>query len=67
MQRTLEGLELDATQRLRLEAFINQKHKIGELTVEDFRDMGDLGAGNGGVVKKVLHIPSGLVMARKVC
>ncbi|ODM98529.1 Dual specificity mitogen-activated protein kinase kinase 1 [Orchesella cincta] len=29
--------------------------------------VGELGAGNGGGGGKVLHKPSGLIMARKVC
>lgn len=58
---------MDDQQRIRLEAFLCQKEKVGELTSEDFLEMGELGAGNGGVVTKVLHQPSGLIMARKVC
>lgn len=68
LQRTLEGLELDVQQRNRLEAFLCQKQKVGDdLLPEDLKDMGELGAGNGGVVTRVLHKPSGLIMARKVC
>lgn len=66
MHKTLEGLELDDQQRRRLEAFLSQKQKVGELNADDFDSLGELGAGNGGVVTKVLHRPSGLVMARKV-
>ena len=33
---------------------------------EDFEKLGELGAGNGGVVTKVRHKTSKLVMARKV-
>ncbi|KAI9225046.1 kinase-like domain-containing protein [Blastocladiella britannica] len=36
-----------------------------DLLAADFDDLGDLGAGNGGAVKKVLHRPTGCVMARK--
>lgn len=44
-----------------------QKQKLGgELIDEDFEKLGELGVGNGGVVAKVLHKPSGLIMARKV-
>lgn len=40
---------------------------MGELTSDDhFEKLGELGAGNGGVVVKVLHKPSSLIMARKV-
>ncbi|XP_054159585.1 dual specificity mitogen-activated protein kinase kinase 2-like, partial [Oppia nitens] len=37
-----------------------------ELNAEDFDNLGELGAGNGGVVTKVIHRPSGLIMARKL-
>ena len=36
------------------------------MSLEDFQDQGELGEGNGGVVMKVVHLPSGLVMAKKV-
>lgn len=45
---------------------MTQKQKVGELTADVFDKIGELGAGNGGVVMKVLHRPTGLVMARKV-
>ncbi|KAG8177191.1 hypothetical protein JTE90_027693 [Oedothorax gibbosus] len=66
LQKTLEGLDLDEQQRRRLENFLTQKQKVGELSVEDLENLGELGAGNGGVVTKVLHKRSGLVMARKL-
>ncbi|XP_022656451.1 dual specificity mitogen-activated protein kinase kinase 1-like [Varroa jacobsoni] len=66
LRRTLEGLDIDDQQRKRLEAFLSQKQKVGELTAEDFENLGELGAGNGGVVTKVLHKPTGLIMARKL-
>lgn len=66
LHKTLEGLELDDQQRKRLETFLTDKQKVGELKDEDMEKMGDLGAGNGGVVTKVLHRPSKLVMARKL-
>jgi len=52
-----------------MELFLCQKEKIGgELSDADFEKMkdGELGAGNGGVVMKVKHKSSGLIMARKV-
>ena len=49
-----------------MEEFLSQKQKIGELVEDDFKKLGELGAGNGGVVTKVLHHSSNLVMARKV-
>lgn len=65
--RTLEGLEMDDQQRKRLETFILAKRKVGDLiSSDDFTEMGELGAGNGGVVTKVLHRPTKTVMARKM-
>lgn len=63
---TLEGLELDDQQRKRLENFLSDKQKVGELKDEDFSNMGELGTGSAGVVAKVLHKPTKLVMARKL-
>lgn len=66
LQKSLEGLEIDDQQRKRLEAFLSQKQKVGELVSDDLENLGELGAGNGGVVTKNLHRPSGLIMARKL-
>jgi mitogen-activated protein kinase kinase 1 len=66
LQERLEELEMDDTQRKRMEFFLCQKEKIGELSDDDFDKLGELGAGNGGVVTKVRHRSSGLIMARKV-
>lgn len=66
LQKKLEELELDEQQRKRLEAFLTQKQKVGELKDDDFEKICELGAGNGGVVFKVSHRPSSLIMARKV-
>ncbi|KAK1158066.1 dual specificity mitogen-activated protein kinase kinase 1 [Acipenser oxyrinchus oxyrinchus] len=66
LQKKLEELELDEQQRKRLEAFLTQKQKVGELKDDDFEKICELGAGNGGVVFKVSHRPSGLIMARKL-
>lgn len=57
---------MDEEQRKRLESFLGQKEKVGELCDEDFEKLGELGAGNGGVVMKVRHKKYGLIMARKV-
>lgn len=40
--------------------------EFGELRAEDFRVVGDLGAGAGGQVDKVVHLPTGKIMAKKV-
>lgn len=66
LQRQLEELDIDDLQRERLQVFLRQKQKAGELSDDDFDKLGELGAGNGGVVTKVKHRPSGLIMARKV-
>ena len=67
LQKRLGEMDIDDNQRKRLEQFLTQKKKVGELCADDFEKLGELGAGNGGVVTKVLHKPSGLTMARKVC
>ncbi|KAJ8277280.1 hypothetical protein GJAV_G00073490 [Gymnothorax javanicus] len=66
LQKKLGELDLDEQQRKRLEAFLTLKAKVGELKDEDFHHICELGAGNGGVVNKVRHKPSGLIMARKL-
>lgn len=66
LQKKLGELDLDDQQKKRLEAFLTQKAKVGELKDDDFHRICELGAGNGGVVNKVRHKPSGLVMARKL-
>lgn len=38
-----------------------------DLKAEDLELVGEVGAGNGGTVSKVRHIPTGAIMARKVC
>jgi serine/threonine protein kinase len=38
----------------------------GELNGDDLEKLSELGCGNGGVVMKVRHKPSGIIMARKV-
>ncbi|KAB5535782.1 hypothetical protein PHYPO_G00121910 [Pangasianodon hypophthalmus] len=66
LQKKLEELDLDEQQKKRLEAFLTQKAKVGELKDDDFQHICELGAGNGGVVNKVCHKPSRLIMARKL-
>ncbi|KAF5277247.1 hypothetical protein FQR65_LT00355 [Abscondita terminalis] len=62
----LEELDMDDSQRKRIEVFLCQKEKIGELSDDDFEKLGELGSGNGGVVMKVRHRSSRLIMARKL-
>ncbi|CAD7087064.1 unnamed protein product [Hermetia illucens] len=66
LTETLEELEMDDTARRRIKVFLSLKEKIGELSDEDLEKLGELGSGNGGVVMKVRHIPTGLIMARKL-
>ncbi|XP_040911438.1 dual specificity mitogen-activated protein kinase kinase 2b isoform X2 [Toxotes jaculatrix] len=65
LKKILEELDLDEQQKKRLEAFLTQKAKVGELKDDDFHRICELGAGNGGVVNKECHKPSGIIMARK--
>lgn len=66
LTETLEELEMDENARKRIKVFLSQKEKIGELSDEDLQKLGELGSGNGGVVMKVRHIPTQLIMARKL-
>ena len=62
----MKELDLDEIQRRRLEHFLTQKQQVGELSGEECEKLGELGAGNGGVVTKILHKPTKLTMARKL-
>ncbi|XP_011677450.1 dual specificity mitogen-activated protein kinase kinase 1 isoform X2 [Strongylocentrotus purpuratus] len=69
LTKKLDNLDLDEPQRKRLEEFMVDKRKImeiGEFCNDDFEVLKELGAGNGGVVTKVKHKMSGMVMARKL-
>ncbi|XP_065312928.1 dual specificity mitogen-activated protein kinase kinase 1-like isoform X3 [Gordionus sp. m RMFG-2023] len=66
LQKRLSELDLDDFERNRMELFFRQKSQLGELNAEDFENLGELGAGNGGVVTKALHKPTGTLMARKM-
>ena len=70
LQNRMENVDMagcDETQKERLTEFLISKDKVGELNGDDLEKLGELGAGNGGVVNKVLHKPSSQIMARKVC
>lgn len=45
---------------------LNSENKYHDLRNEDLKDMQELGQGNGGSVKKVEHVPTGTIMAKKV-
>lgn len=66
IQERIEDLNMNDTEKKRLETFLCQKIAIGELTDDDLEKLGELGAGNGGVVMKVRHKKSGYIMARKL-
>jgi len=66
LTETLEGLDMGDTERKRIKMFLSQKEKIGELSDEDLEKLGELGSGNGGVVMKVRHTHTHLIMARKL-
>ncbi|OBZ71194.1 Dual specificity protein kinase FUZ7 [Grifola frondosa] len=44
---------------------MNSENKYHDLRNEDLKDMQELGQGNGGSVKKVEHVPTGTIMAKK--
>lgn len=44
---------------------MNSEKKL-DLKNEDLKELSELGQGNGGSVKKVEHIPTGMLMAKKV-
>lgn len=59
-------MDIDENEKNRLRTFLTQKEKVGEIRVEDLEKLGELGSGNGGVVTKVRHIPTNIIMARKL-
>ena len=62
-------LDISEEQRAKLYTFLEEKEEIvrhGEMKDSQFESLAELGFGNGGVVMKVRHKPSGTVMARKV-
>ena len=62
----LNELDINDEQKSRQKEFFLQKEKVKELISEDFRNLGEIGSGNGGVVTKVEHKPTKLIMARKL-
>lgn len=45
---------------------IDSENKYSDLRNEDLKDIQELGQGNGGSVKKVEHVPTGTIMAKKI-
>ena len=69
LTKAVDHMKLTDEQKSNLMDFLEQKKKIsdhGELRDQQFKRLDELGFGNGGVVLKVQHKPSDLVMARKV-
>lgn len=66
LQKKLDELDINDQQKQRLREFLEQKEKIGDLMPEDLKGLGEIGSGNGGVVTKVEHKPTKLLMARKL-
>lgn len=56
LSSTLANLDLNASGR-----------KKFDVKSEDLKNLQELGQGNGGSVMKVEHVPTGTIMAKKVC
>ena len=70
LSKAIKELELSDEQKVNMSTFLEQKREIlrhGELREVHFGRLAELGYGNGGVVLKVEHKPSRIIMARKVC
>ena len=68
--KNMDSSEITDEERGNMIAFLEEKRKIvqqGEMKEQLFVRMAELGYGNGGVVLKVEHKPTGIIMARKVC
>nr|UYO08133.1 MEK2 [Bursaphelenchus xylophilus] len=62
----LQSLVLSEPQVERMNEWKDQKKQIGELKEEQLDRICELGHGNGGVVHKMRHRESGLILARKL-
>ena len=63
----MADVDITDEQRTRMNEFFNQKALLGgQMCPDDFDTIDDLGCGNSGVVTKVRHKESGIIMARKV-
>lgn len=58
--------DMSEAEQSRLKLFADQRDSIGDIGDNDLETLGDIGSGNGGVVKKVRHIRTQLIMARKI-
>ena len=66
LEREINSMDLNDPSRQRMEKFLREKQCLGELSFDDIEKVCELGAGNGGVVWKVVHRSSNVVMAQKV-
>ena len=66
LQEEFNQLDCTNQQRDRMEAFFRVKRAMGELKQDDLINICELGQGNGGIVWKVRHKPTDIIMARKV-
>lgn len=66
MVQKLDELDIDENARNRIKIFLNQKVKIGEICDDDLEKLGVLESKLAGEVTKVRHIPTKLIMARKL-
>lgn len=64
--QTLEELNVDENAMNRLKNFLSQREKMGGIIDVDLEKLSELGSGNGGVVMKVRHKPTQLIMALKI-
>ena len=55
MAQQMSSMDLNSSQPRRL-----------DVSARNLRMVADLGAGNGGTVSKVEHLPTGIMMAKKV-
>lgn len=66
LSETVKSLDITEKQKNNLEEFLKSREKIGDLTSDDLSLEGELGSGNGGVVLKVRHRRTSIVMAKKL-
>ncbi|KAI6240241.1 hypothetical protein M3Y99_00481700 [Aphelenchoides fujianensis] len=66
LDEQLQSLVLSQPQVERMNEWMMRKEQIGELREESLERICELGHGNGGVVHKMRHTPTGLIMARKL-
>ncbi|XP_014672551.1 PREDICTED: dual specificity mitogen-activated protein kinase kinase 1-like [Priapulus caudatus] len=66
LARKVADMDISECERKRMDQFFLQKKQVGDLKADDLEGLGELGAGNGGVVTRVRHKRTGLIMARKL-